>query len=503
MTPKWTLSPLLVFVVVAVVLTGELLSGTNLYFACMASLAVLCACVTYNFLGGLGSMSGIAFTRFALSTLVISQVGKVLVLERADLNLDTPQVVISVYALFFFSAMLGTMMFSRLRVPLPRPAEPETPTQAQYLYVVALIGGLVGMTLGFLSGFRGEEGAKSLTHGISLILNNLLPLSLVLAVDHRIRSTDGRRIFGWMALWPAIVMELTAFLWGSRTGFVVPIAAVFLTGYLRNFSFRKRHIATGAGLAFVFFSFVSPFYLSSRSVRESPTFAELASSMFQSLEQAPSQWSTIKYQVGSEATEDDRAVNYFSNPSAVTLNRFALIGPDSTLISACATGFHYSFTSLKLDVFANIPRILYRNKPDIGSEEYLGQVDGQEAGLEISSHSTITMIADSYGAFDWPGVVVVGFLLPIAFVIYESMFDMRRPWGTAAAVYMLVGLTEGSMGYVTIDLMIKDPIYILGLSWASMWIVRMIPATGDRVVAVRQDSLDSEAYGVRPAEESV
>jgi len=27
--------------------------------------------------------------------------------------------------------------------------------------------------------------------------------------------------------------------------------------------------------------------------------------------------------------------------------------------------------------------------------------------------------------------------------------------------------------------MIKDPLYILCLSWGSAWIVRMIPATGD------------------------
>jgi hypothetical protein len=91
MTRTWTLPPLAVFAVVVFVFAGELLSGTNLYFASMASLAIVCACVTYNILRGLGSISGIAFARFALSTLVISQVGKVLVLERADQNLDTAE----------------------------------------------------------------------------------------------------------------------------------------------------------------------------------------------------------------------------------------------------------------------------------------------------------------------------------------------------------------------------------------------------------------------------
>jgi hypothetical protein len=487
MTRTWTLPPLAVFAVVVFVFAGELLSGTNLYFASMASLSIVCACVTYNILRGLGSISGIAFTRFALSTLVISQVGKVLVLERADQNLDTPNVVISVYALYFFSAMLGTMVFSRLRLPLPKPAEPETATQSRYLYFVSLIGGLAGTALEFQAAFRGEAGATSLAHGIGLILGYFLPFSLVLAVDHRLRTTDGRHIFGWMAFWPTMVMELSGFVGGSRQGFVEPFAIIFLTCYLRNFRFRRRHLAIAMGLAAGFVLFVSPFYLYARSARENPTLGEQLSTMIRTLEQAPSEWSTIKYQVGSEAVEDTRAVNYFSTPSAVTLNRFALIGPDSTLISACAAGYHYAFTSLKLDLMSQIPRVLYRDKPDAGSGQFLGQLDGQEEGWEgTTTNSVITTIADSYGGFGWLGVIVFPFfVLPAIFVVYESMFDMRKPWGTVATVYLLIGLTEGSMGQIMVNGIIKNPLYVLVLSWGAAWIVRMIPATGDRLVTTR------------------
>jgi hypothetical protein len=485
---KFALSPLLILAAVLVLFIGELVAGTSLYFASMMAIAVASICVTYNSLGGLGSISGIAFTRLALSTIVISQVGKVLVLERADQNLFTPRTVISVYAMYFFSAMVGTVVFSRLRLPLPKPAEPETSTQSWYLYFVSLIGGLVGTVLAFASAFGGEAGTKSLAHGLSIILGNLLPFSLVLAVDRRIRVTEGRHSFGWMALWPTLVMEVYGFLWGSRTGFATPFAVVFLTCYLRDFRFRKRHLAVGAAFAAGFFLFVSPYYLYARAYNQSPTLGELARTMIRTLEQAPSQWSTISYQVGSRAQEDTRAGNYFSNPSAVTLNRFALIGPDSTLISACATGAHYAFTSLKLDLLAGVPRFLYRDKPNMGSEQYLGQLDGQEIGFETSTHTTITAIADSYGGFSFIGVAVFGFLvLPVVFVIYESIFDMRRPWGTVAAVSLLAGLTEGSMGHVVLDVMIKDPIYLLALSWGAGWIVRMIPAAGDRVTKMPRD----------------
>jgi hypothetical protein len=355
------------------------------------------------------------------------------------------------------------------------------------LYFVSLIGGLVGTALGFQALFRGEAGVSSLAHGISLILGYLLPFSLVLAVDHRLRTTDGRHFFGWMAFWPTMVMEVEGFLWGSRQGFVEPFAIIFLTCYLRNFRFRRRHLAVAMGLAAGFFLFVSPFYLYARSGRESPTFGELATTMIQTLEQAPSEWSTIKYRVSSQAVENVHAVNYFSSPGAVTLNRFALIGPDSTLISACATGFHYEFTSLKLDLMSQIPRVLYRDKPDAGSGQFLGQLDGQEEGFEgATTFTTITTIADSYGAFGWLGVILFPFfVLPAVFVLYASIFDGRKPWGTVATLSLIFGLAGGSMGQTVLDVGFKDPLYILVLSWVADWIVRTIPATGDRLVTTK------------------
>ncbi len=488
----------MIFAVVILLLVGELVSGTDLIFACMSALAVLFACITYNILGGLGSISGIAFTRFALSTLVISQIGKVLVLERADLNLDAPQVVITVYAVYFFSAMMGTFLFSHLRVPLPKPAEPQTPSQLRYLYIVSLAGGLAGAIGLMLLGFQGQEGETSLWHGLCLVLVFLLPFSLVLAVDERIRSTNGQHGFGWMVLWPTLAMELQGFLSASRQGFVEPFAAIFLTCYLRGFKFRRSHFAAAALLSVGFFFFVSPYYLYARMWRSSPNASELAQAMIQSLESAPSQWSTITRDVGSTALANSGSVNYFDNPAAVTLNRFALIGPDSTLISACSRGFHYGFTTIKLDFLASIPRVLYRNKLNYGSGTYLGQLDGQETDrTETTSHSTITPIADSYGAFSWMGTVVFPFLvLPAIFVIYESMFDISKPWGTVATVTLLLSLTEGSMGGVLLGTMIKDPMILLALSWGAAGVVRLIPTAGERAVAIRSLAKGSAVMGV-------
>lgn len=479
MSAKFTLSPLSLLCLVCFLFIGELVSGTDFYFASMAALAVLCACITYNLLGGLGSISGIAFTSFALNTLVISQVGKVLSLEPADKKLLVPQLTITVYAVYYFSLMVGTFLYAWVRLPLPRPVEQVTPAQSRYLYAASLVGGVVGTISFTVLNASGAAAQESFAHGVSRALALLLPFALVLAVDGRIRSSGGRHCFGWAALWPTLVLMFVGFIGAGRSEFVEPLLIVLITGYLRGYHFRRRHYVGAIASIVVFFVFVSPFFLYSRGWRGAITIKEQTAVMVRILESAPAQWQTIKNTVKVGMTENDRTVSYFSG--GVTLNRLALIGPDSTLINACSHGFHYGFTALRLDFLAGVPRVLYKNKPDIGSNEYLGHLDGQEGDQFVTTNSTITPVGDSYGAFSWLGVVLFPLLVvPAIFVIYESMFDMSRPWGTVATVSLLFGLVGGSMGELIVGTMIREPIYILVISWGAAWCLRMIPMSGDR-----------------------
>jgi hypothetical protein len=471
-----------------------------LYFAFMAVLAVCFACITYNILGGLGSISGIAYSRFALSTLIISQFGKVLLLEKADSNLDVPQLTITVYASYFGFLMLGMFVFSHVRLSLPKPQEPETPAQARYLYILSLVGGLAG-TLGVLAErLAGGDAETSLTHGMARALAYLLPFSLVLAVDDRIKTTNGQHCLGWRALWPTLGMLFIGFATAGRTYLVEPFAIIFLTSYLRRYKFRKKHVLAAIGLIALFFFYLSPYFLYVRAFRDRPTISEEVSVMLRELQTAPGQWETIKNVVEQDALATPGLVNYFETPGAATLNRLALIGPDSTLINASSTGFHYGFTSINLDLLAEVPRFLYPNKPEIGSNKYLGHLDGQESDAAETTNSTITAISDSFGAFSWAGVVVFPFLVwPAIFVVYESIFDMRRPWGTVATALLLFSFTEGSMGHSLTETLIKDPVYILVMSWGATWIIKMIPVVGDHAVVTRIGDSRSVSLGNQPS----
>jgi hypothetical protein len=487
MAERFLLSPLLIASFVAALAIGELASGTSPYFVTMMAIAVFSACVTYNILGGLGTITGIGFAVFALVTFVISQILKVVLFERADQNLDVPQLTITVYAVYCFSLMLGTFTFSRIRLPLPKPTEPETTTQSKYLYVISLVGGVIG-ALGVVAlDLAGPEAATSLGHGFARALAYLLPFSLVVAVDSRIRATDGRHSLGWAALWPTLTLMFIGFVEAARIFFLEPFLIVFMTCFVRGYKFKRKHFAAAIGLGAVFFVIVSPYYLYARAWKGDPTIRLQAATMLRILEEAPSQWTTIRSTVGEQALATPGAVNYFNASWAVTANRFALIGPDSTLINACSSGFHYGFTAIRLDVLSQVPRFLYPNKPTIGSGEYLGHLDGQEGDQFETTNSTITPVSDSFGAFGWIGVVLFAFLgIPAIFVFYESMFDLRRPWGTVGVASFMGALAGGTIGLKLVDTLIKEPIYILIISWVAAWCARMIPAAGDRAGGARK-----------------
>lgn len=484
---------ILLFAIALLVAAGELATGTNLYFVAMVATALAAAGIIYNLLGGLSTISGIAFSVFALNGLIIGQFAKLFLFERADQGLLVPNLTITVYTVFYLSLMVGVFLFGWIRLRLPRPVEPVTSGQSKVLYVISLGLGLPATILFTSLNLAGPDAAQSSAHGLAVLLRNLLPFSLVIALDHRIRSTEGRHSFGWMALWPVLGMAFMGFVTAGRGGFATPALIILVTCYIRGYRLRRRHYAAIAATIFVFFVFISPYYLYVRQFRGSGSFREEASKMFGHLLAAPGQWSAIRTAISATTVQNERAGSYFSRPGTETLNRFALIAPDSALINACSTGFHYGFKSVKMDVLSQVPHFLFKDKPDFGSDAYLGQIDGLEhADIEGTTFSTITSVADAYGAFGWLSAILFPMVgMPFVLVVFESMFDISRPWGTVAAVTLAFEFGAMTMGS-NIVLMTKTPLQLILVSWVLGGIVRYIPVRGDRSRNRRQRNLISQ-----------
>jgi hypothetical protein len=483
---KFLIPPFAVFGVVSLLVVAELILGTNPAFVAIMAVTLFCIAITYNLLGGLGTFSGLIYSMFALRTIVFSQFVKVLLLEAADKNLEAPQLTIAVYMVFFFSAMIGIFAIGPLRIKLPHPIELTNESQKDTLYIVSFVLGLVADVAFQLSMGSGDENQGFKSFGLAF--SGLLTFSLVLAVDQRVKSTNGQHSLGPKVLFPAAFLIFFGHFDTSRSAIMTPGIAYFATCYFRGFQFKRRHYLVAALGFAAFFLVISPFELYFRGVLADKSIKDKIYLSTHILETTPN-WAVVKAATALGDAESTTRESYYSRTGTGVLSRFSLIRADSNMISVCASGFHYGWTSIKTDILLSVPNFLYKNKPTDSSSAFTGRVTGLNGDDVENSAIVLSSIGDSFGSFGWMGVVLYPILVfPITFLIVDNMFDIRQPWGTVAAGIFLGKFPEGTAGGEII-LMIRFPILILLLSYLMAGVMRMIPMRGDHAApALRADT---------------
>jgi hypothetical protein len=478
----------MLFAAITFLVAGELLSGTQPEYVAMMAGTIVCAAVTFNLLGGFKTISGIGFTGFALCTIVISQFAKVLFFEAADKNLEAPNLTIKVYLVFYFFMMVGTFIYGRVRVRLLKPMEPESGAQIELQYAISVTVGLIATGLySYYDAQAASGGQETGGHSVGVALSGLLLYSLVLAVISRIRESGGRHSFGVKAFIPWLAIMISGVIRTSRGPILLPSIIYLMTCYTNGYRFRRRHyFVTAAGLI-LFVAFISPLQIYTRMNLTGGDLKSRAASVSDSIRTMPS-WEVVR-QISSGGAQAGSREEYYDVPGTFVLSRISAIREDGNMINATSTGFHYGFTALKIDVLHSIPHFLYKNKPQEDSDWYLGRVTGVNPDTVENEEVMITAIGDSYGAFSWLGVAVVGGLVfPGCFVLYESVFDLKKPWGVVALSSFAYGFYEVNMGGM-IQMLVRTPIALIALSYVVGGLVAMIPVKGDQGVTMSSTSI--------------
>jgi len=464
----------LLFATSALLAVGEVAAGTKLAFAVLMAGTLICIGATYNILDGVSTIGGIAFAAFSSCTIVISQFAKVILFEPADRPLESPELTIRVYFVFYLCALVGAFIYGRVRFKAPRPLEPETIGQANVQYTISLIVGLLASLVYEIYESSSNPGERASTaHSMGLAFSTLLLFSIVLGVQSRIRTTEGLHSFGTKVLIPWIATVFFGFVETSRAHMILPSVVYAFTCYASGYRFRWKHyVAAGLGIAF-FSLVISPFEIYARGPMRELEFSGRLHEGY-SLAAALPDWTVVK-EASLGGAESGSREEYYQRTGTFILSRLSAIRADSNLINACAGGFHYGFTAIKIDFLHNLPRFLDRNKPDIDGAAYTGRVTGVNPDEVENEENVITSVSDSYGAFGWLGVIVTGLIVfPAVFILYESMFDIRKPWGIVATGGLCFQFAQVSLGGI-IGLTIRVPISILLLSYLMGLIVRMIP----------------------------
>jgi len=492
MLRSFKIPAMVLFTAVALLAAGEIATGTQPEFAAWVAATLICIGVTYNILGGLSTISGIAFAGFAGSTIVISQFAKVILAEPANSPLESPYLTIEIYFVFYLCVLIGSFVYSSLRVRLPRPLEPTTLAQADLQYSVAVALGLVGSFLYEYSEASVDPAQRASTaHSVGLAFSPLLLFSIVLAVQSRIRASDGRHSFSVKAFIPWLATAIFGFLQTSRGHMLLPSIVYAFTCYASGYKFRSKHYAAALGGLVFFVRILSPYEVYVRGAMKELDFRERVAQTVDFIRTLPD-WSVVE-QSSSAGVDSGSREDYYLRPGTFVLSRLSAIRADSNMINACSGGFHYGFTALKMDVLRDLPRFLAKNKPETDGAAYTGRVTGINPDDVENGDFVLTAISDSYGAFGWLGVIVVGLIaFPTVFIIYESMFDIRRPWGIVATGAFCFQFSQISMGGM-VGLAIRAPLSILLLSYVMGMLVRMIPVRGDKGVTLYRYAEDWDA----------
>jgi hypothetical protein len=260
------------------------------------------------------------------------------------------------------------------------------------------------------------------------------------------------------------------------------------TCYVSGYQFRKKHYLAAFAGVIAFVLVISPFEIYSRGPIRQLEFRDRVSESFRLITTIPD-WSVVEEPssagVGSGSREE-----YYERTGTFVLSRLSAIRADSNMINACAGGYRYGFTALRIDVLRALPRFLAKNKPDSDGAAFTGRVTGINGDEVENGEFLITAVSDSFGAFGWLGVVVVSlFAFPTIFILYESMFDMRKPWGIVATCAFCFQFSQVSMGGM-MTLAIRSPLAILLMSYFIGVIVRMIPVQGDQTRLHNPGTLD-------------
>lgn len=478
MTNSHKVSAFTIFAIASLMAAGEVTAGTSALFAALVAATLICIGVTYNCLGGLSTIRGMAFAAFALGTLVISQCAKVIFRQAADKALEAPRLTIEVYSVFYFCVLVGCFVYGGVRFRLPRPSEPVTPAQADLQYAIAVLTGLAAnITYEYYESSSAQAERSNGAHSISLAFTPMLLYSIVLAVKRRIDVTDGRHSFGLKVFFPWIAVVIFGMIETSRAHIMLSTVTYAISCYSSRFRFRTIHYCTAILGVAVCILVVSPFEMLSRGPIRELGFTDRISEGFLLLTSSSNQRAFAESD-NSDAPFPPRE-DYYDHIGPSFLSRLSAIRLDSNMINACTGGFHYGLSALKIDALRSLPRFFDKDKPDIDGSAYTGRVTGINPDDVENGEAMVTIIGDGFGAFGWLGVAAAGFLiLPLVLIVYESVFDIRTGWGAVATVALVVQLSQTSLGGL-IGLGIRTPITLVLISYLMSITTSLIPLRRD------------------------
>ena len=411
----------------SLLMVAQLLTGTHVYFACCVFVYVILSVVAFNAVGGLYRPAGSYIFFNSVLGLILSQMVKPLLGEAADTNLFDPNRTITVYLVGSFALLLAALASKRIR---PRTSLLAKSDETSKLPQMAMGCFVMGVGTMFLPG--GAEGSiASAVRQLGLFL----PLSIILATYHTIKTSHGRRSVNWIVILAGGFTFIVGLMGSSKEGIFTPIAAYLLTCAAFRYRFRRIQIVVFVCAGIFAFEYLVPYAQVARNYgMEATTRGGLIATRYALLTDPERVQREYK---ASAADFISNSKHHYFNVDTKLMERFALISINSELIHYADTVQFRGWHTMLLSIESVMPHFLWKDKP----KNDFGNIYAREIGVlgegDTTTGISFGIYSDGYYIGGWVGILLgVPLLVTLYFFAMDAILpDIRRsPWSIAILI---------------------------------------------------------------------
>jgi hypothetical protein len=425
----------------ALLFCGQILVGTDAYFASCVFAHIIVFAIAFNLVGGLYRPSG-AFIFFnAVLVLILPQCAKVLLGEPAQSNLHLPDRTITVYLVgeigILFAALIARRFFPQ------KPLLVLSEQDVEKIPSMAMGAFLLGAVIPLIPAQYGHSGtALSFLHQLAFFL----PLSIILAVYYEIRTSQGRRSLNLLGLLSISVSLVWGIYGASRQGIFTPVVAYLLVCMAMRFRFRMQQVVAIAIAGFICVAYLNPYALAARNYRSSPNLIDIEINLL-------SNPSALRNASKQDDTFDPALRNSYYNSDMGFLDRLTLLPVNALLIEHADAGYRIGWFPI-IAAFDNfIPHVIWPNKPNINFGNQYAHTVGMLGSDDYTTGISFGMFSEAYYIAGWFGLLVaIPLLVGAMFIVVEWVVGSlhQGPWPFVMIVYFIHAASDAILSQVPV-----------------------------------------------------
>lgn len=405
---------------------GQLVEGTEFYFACLTALYVVLFGFAFNAGKGMQYASGAYIFFNGTLTAILGLTWKVMIGEPGEHNLLSPNKTMLAYCVCM--AIMGVC------AALSHRLIPKRGLVANIASGPAMMRAALGcLVLGVI--LKLAFGSQTATTGsLAAALNqaNRFPeMAIILGTTYQIQRTNGKSSMNWVVLTAISTLFFFGVIYTSKEGMLIGPVTWILSAIANRYNFNLRYLL-GLGL----FGFVMIYYLVpySQYVRQ---FRDDAGRRQQSQDNVAEYFfnlgKTRQLFLDAQEKENDsyvQAPHLYDEPQGM-FDRLEMLAYDDKLLNYTDEGHEFGMFPTWSAYINVVPHFIWKSKPVWGFGNNYGREIGVLATDDNSTGISFSPVGESYHQASWFALIVIW---PVVFFLYcfttDSVVGKVRdsPW---------------------------------------------------------------------------